>query len=167
MERLNLAQLNNALTVTGEPSRRQLSSEDGMRLTEILERAQRRWPNQDTAESMEEYLADFERLALKYSLQKIADAFETMRISPEQKFFPKPDEVAEVIERKREAGMYRDNQRQAEKQRQEIKAQQDRERELYGDWRARWLASGLTLAEFFKTDPLIVAVDSKREETTA
>ena len=48
---------------------------------------------------MGEYLADFERLALKFSLQKVEDAIAALRIDPEQEFFPKPNEVADEIER--------------------------------------------------------------------
>ena len=50
---------------------------------------------------MEEYLTDFEQLALKYSLQKVEDAISSLRIDPEQEFFPKPNEVAAEIERQR------------------------------------------------------------------
>lgn len=162
LTRVSQAQLNSVLTRTGERSRRRLSSEDGTRLTEILEKAQRRWPNQDTAESMEEYLADFEQLALKYSLLKLSDAFDALRIAPDQAFFPKPDEVAEWIERKREAGLYADNTRRNQMERERDAALMAEEQRKYGNWRERWLASGLTLAEFFKTDERVVAADRER-----
>ena len=45
---------------------------------------------------------DLEQLALKYSLPKVRKALEAMRITPGQRFFPRPDEVAEEIENQRE-----------------------------------------------------------------
>lgn len=50
---------------------------------------------------MPEYLADFERLAMKYSLQKVEDAIAALRIDPEQRFFPTPDDVAHEIRQQR------------------------------------------------------------------
>ena len=50
---------------------------------------------------MGEYLADYEQLILKYSLQKVEDAVAALRINPEQHFFPTPDEVAGKIEQTR------------------------------------------------------------------
>ena len=41
---------------------------------------------------------DYEALAQKYSLQKVVDAIEALRISADQKFFPQPNEVAAEIE---------------------------------------------------------------------
>jgi hypothetical protein len=56
-------------------------------------------------QSLEGYLADFEQLALRYSLAKVQRALAELRIAPGQKFFPRPDEVAEVIEQQRERRM--------------------------------------------------------------
>ena len=106
MEQITQAQLNSALIKTDAPLQRRLSSEDGLTLTAILERAQRRWPNQDSSESMEEYLADYEQLALKYSLLKVEAALDRLRIKPGQAFFPKPDEISEEIVYKRECNIY-------------------------------------------------------------
>ena len=58
----------------------------------------KRWPNQENEDTIAEFLTDFEQLALKYSLQKVIQGIYTLRIDPNQKFFPKPDEVAEEIE---------------------------------------------------------------------
>ncbi|MDR3798425.1 MAG: hypothetical protein P4K93_09745 [Terracidiphilus sp.] len=57
-----------------------------------------RYPGQDLRDSMEGYLWDFEQLALKYSLPKVQAALAALRIQPGQRFFPRPDEVAEEIE---------------------------------------------------------------------
>jgi hypothetical protein len=64
---------------------------------------------------MDDYLADFERMAQKYSLRKIAEAFERLRIKPGQAFFPRPDEVADEIEVRRESDVYDANTSQAKK----------------------------------------------------
>jgi hypothetical protein len=44
-------------------------------------------------------MADLEKLALKFSLQDVEDAIGALRIDPEQRFFPTPDDVAEQIKR--------------------------------------------------------------------
>jgi hypothetical protein len=84
---------------------KRLSKEDGLSLMTLLERAQKRWPSQDTAESMEEYLADYEKLALKYSLQTVIEAIDSLRLS-DLHFFPKPDDVVEMIQAKAETNRY-------------------------------------------------------------
>ena len=103
MEQITPAQLNSALMPTAAALQRRLSSADGLRLTMLLEAAQRRWPNQDMTESTDEYLTDFERLSLKYSLPNVEQALEALRIKPGQAFFPRPDEVAAQIEAGQEA----------------------------------------------------------------
>ena len=145
MEHISRVQLNNDFTTTDLPLQKRLSNEDGSRLTTLLERAQKRWPNQDTAESMEEYLADFEQLALKYSLQKIEVALKALRIDPQQQFFPKPDEVAGEIERQ-------ENKRNGENARlstAKILDEMARERAKHAQFMREWQESGLSLAEFF------------------
>jgi len=52
-------------------------------------------------DSIEEYLNDLEHLALRYSLQSVEDAIASLRIDPEQEFFPRPDEVAAEMRRQR------------------------------------------------------------------
>lgn len=101
MERIDRASLNSALTTTGEQLQRRLPEEELAALGILLERMARRYPSQDVEDAMEEYLTDYEALALKYSLQKVEDAIAALRIDPDQKFFPRPDEVAAEIERQR------------------------------------------------------------------
>ncbi len=103
LERFNQAQLNSALTERGEHSRRSLSTEDSSTLLASVEELTRRYPSQDQEGSIKEYFLDFEQLALKYSLPKVVRALEALRIKPGQKFFPRPDEVAEEIEEQRES----------------------------------------------------------------
>ncbi len=50
---------------------------------------------------MEEYLKDYEALALKHSLQRVKEAIAALRIDPNQQFLPRPDEVAAEIDRQR------------------------------------------------------------------
>ena len=101
MERVTEAQLVNASTTTDSRLQKLLSSEDGLGLTSLLEAAQRRWPNQDQQETIEEYLGDYERLTLRYSLRAVQEAMAELRVDPRQEFFPKPNEVAAEIERQR------------------------------------------------------------------
>ena len=131
LERINPQPLSNALTTTGAPSLKRLSAEDGSILTALLEKAQRRWPNQDTAESMEEYLADFERLSLKYSLPRVEAALAELRIRPGQVFFPRPEEVAAEIEDQLE----REESAKRRQREQAGRARADRERWEWFDGR--------------------------------
>ena len=148
MEKVSRAQLNNALTEIGEPLRRQLSSEDGSQLTAILDKAQRRWPNQDTAESMEEYLEDIERLCLKYSLPQVAAALDELRIDPAQNFFPTPNKISARIEAMINLGAAH----LSSKATQDYLAMFDESMEKTRIFREAWLASGLALSEFCATD---------------
>jgi len=72
-----------------------------------------RYPSQDVKDSAEEYLEDFERLALKYSLQSVEVALTAIRLKPEQQFFPKPNEVAAEIDRQRETAAQEVSKRRA------------------------------------------------------
>ncbi len=101
MERVDRASLNSALTTTGEQLQRRLPDEESTALGILLERMARRYPSQDVEDSMEEYLTDYEALVLRYTLQKVEEAVAALRIDPNQKFFPRPDEVAGEIERQR------------------------------------------------------------------
>lgn len=102
MQRADLALLSNALTTTSQPSQPQLNDEDYVQLTLLTSQTAQRYPTQDLSESMEGYLLDFERLAAKHSLSTVKEALARLRLSPDQKFFPRPDEVAEEIHRLRE-----------------------------------------------------------------
>jgi len=106
MERVNKATLTSALTAQDAPLQKSLSSGDSSTLLALLETLIRRYPSQDLTDAIGEYMRDFEALALKYSLPAVQRAIEALRIDPEQKFFPRPDEVAEEIEAQREAMKY-------------------------------------------------------------
>ena len=98
MERVSQAQLSNALTAPEQSSPKSLSIVDSSILIELMERLTRRYPAQDQEGSIQEYFLDYERLALKYSLRSVAQALEELRIDSHQGFFPRPDEIAAVIE---------------------------------------------------------------------
>jgi hypothetical protein len=66
-----------------------------------MEALTRRYPNQDQAESVAEYFADYEQLAIRKGVNKVAEAIASFRIDPEQEFFPKPNEIAAEMERLR------------------------------------------------------------------
>lgn len=133
MEKVNEVQLRNVLTTTAAPLQRQLSSEDGLNLLAMLEKAQRRWPNQDRAESLDEHLADYEQLSLKYSPRKVEEALERLRIAAREDFFPTASDVAAEIEARREA----DN-READR----VTAQRRRAAEIaeFWAWAPQWMA---------------------------
>lgn len=104
LEKLTRAQLNSALTPAAASLQRSLSSEDLSQLLAMMDGLSRRYPSQELAESMAEFQADYERLCLRYSLRRVQEAIDDLRIDPDQKFFPRPDEVASRIERRRVIG---------------------------------------------------------------
>jgi hypothetical protein len=61
-----------------------------------------RYPGQDVQDSMESFLSDLERLAHRYSVAAVQVAIQELRIRPGQRFFPRPDEVAEEMARQRD-----------------------------------------------------------------
>jgi hypothetical protein len=99
MERVSQVLLSNALTGHGENLQRSLSNAALSLLLAEMDALTRRYPAQDQEESIEVYQQDFEALALKYSLGRVVAAMRELRIRPGQKFFPRPDEVSEEIER--------------------------------------------------------------------
>lgn len=102
MERISsIVQRNNGLTGTSGQLVKRLPHEESLALGVLLAQTAKRYPNQELEESMGEYLADYEQLSMKYSLQKVEDAVAALRIDPEQHFFPTPDEVAHKIEQTR------------------------------------------------------------------
>ena len=115
LERVSQAQLENALTVPDESSRALLSKGDSARLLAAMDKLTRRYPSQDQESSIEAYFLDFERLAAKHSVRKVEKAIAALRIKPGQSFFPRPDEVAEEIERQTERGVANDARAEGEK----------------------------------------------------
>ena len=101
LEKVNQAQLKNVLTGTEGQLQKRLPEEESKALGMLLERTARRYPNQDLSQTLDEYMVDLEKLALKYSLQSVEDAIAMLRIDPEQEFFPTPDEVAHQINQTR------------------------------------------------------------------
>ena len=61
----------------------------------------RRYPAQDQGESTDEYFIDYEQLAIERGVDKVAKAVSALRRDPEQRFFPRPDEVAAEMKRQR------------------------------------------------------------------
>lgn len=142
-----VSQINRALQVSGSTTtdsqlQNMLSNEDGLRLSKLIEKATRRWPNQDHQETMGEYMEDFEKLVAKYSLQQVEEAMENLRIAPKQNFFPTPSEMAAEIERAVEQAKptyyqlwQRENDRaRAERQRKIAEVMAERETPEYKAW---------------------------------
>jgi hypothetical protein len=101
MERVRKATLNAVLTGTDGHLQRRLPVEEFKVLGALIERMLRRWPAQDMQDSIGEYTTDLEQLAIREGLPRVVEAVEALRISPGQKFFPRPDEVADEIDRQR------------------------------------------------------------------
>ena len=98
--KISEAQLANVLKPTSGQLQKRLSAEDGLALTILSGQMQRRWPNQDRAESIDEYAADWERLIQKHGARALQDAVNALRIDPKREdFYPGPGEVAQEIER--------------------------------------------------------------------
>jgi hypothetical protein len=69
--------------------------EEGLKaLGVLLAKTAKRYHNQDLSDVMEEYLADLEQLAVRYSVQSVEEAIAELRVDPEQTFFPTPTEIA-------------------------------------------------------------------------
>jgi len=97
MDRIR-ASLDSVLATASEQSRSILPAGELAHLGALVAQMVQRYPSQELEQSLEGYLWDFERLAAKYSLAKVEKALAELRIKPGQKFFPRPDEVAEEIE---------------------------------------------------------------------
>lgn len=101
LTKIDQALLNNALTARDASLQKSLSSEDSSILLALLDSLTRRYPMQDQAESVEEYFKDFEQLAIRKGIEKVQEAIQSLRIDPEQEFFPRPNEIAAEMERLR------------------------------------------------------------------
>lgn len=105
LERISQAKLSDVLTAPDAQLRRSLPSEELAALGALMESMARRWP-QEVEDSIGTYMADMEQLAIRYRLSRVFDAVQSLRTAPGQKFFPRPDEIADELERqksKREA----------------------------------------------------------------
>lgn len=101
MERIDSVQLQNALTAREGSLRKRLSTADSSTLIALLEGLVRRYPSQDLAASIDELLEDYEALVMAHGIAKVQRAVAALRIDPEQRFFPRPDEVAKEIQAQR------------------------------------------------------------------
>lgn len=144
LTRIDPAQLNSALTERGASLQRSLSKEDSLTLIGLMEALARRYPSQDHESSIREYHRDYERLAKKHGIAHVAEAIMSLRIDPDQGFFPRPDEVAAKIEIQCELGKYEADRREGIQRRADLsKAAQE-----HYKFMREWEASGLSLAEF-------------------
>src|SRR4051812_9469537 len=99
MEKIDRAQVEFALTKPTQPSTRHLLPEsDYEQLTIVLRQLQRRYQHQDLSDSVQDLLMDYEALALRYSLAAVIGVLRELRITPGQAYFPRPDEVAQLLE---------------------------------------------------------------------
>ena len=100
LRKISKAQLANVLKPTSGQLQKRLSAEDGLALTILSGQMQRRWPNQDRAESIDEFAADWERLIQRHGAKALQDAVNALRIDPDREdFYPTPGEVAQEIKR--------------------------------------------------------------------
>lgn len=82
------------------------------------------YPNQEfAAETVDGYLLELERIAVRHGLDALERAFIELRGKPGQKFFPHPSEVADVIEAMEERAREQSAQRaRLERRQHEIEA---------------------------------------------
>lgn len=142
MERINQAQISlldldrarapQMSSPASELSLRRLSDSEDQHLQSLLEQMAERYPHQDVSAAAEGYLWDYQRLALRYSLPEVQDALAEWRITPGARFFPRPDEIAEMIESMREKS--RESRRAA---RQEQQKRDDIR--VFWKWAAEWM----------------------------
>lgn len=147
MERVNEVALKVVLTETDGQSQTRLPNAELMDLGSLMEQMARRWPAQDMQDSIGEYMTDFEQLAIREGLQTVKEAVDALRISPKQKFYPRPDEVAEEIDRQRP-----ERQAAADAER-EARARQRRIKEFW-EWAPQWMQdTGNDEEELLKRHP--------------
>ena len=98
MESTRQIALRSESTAIVRQSETRLNDADGFLLAEVIAQMADRYPHQDLSLSLEGFMRDFERLAVRYSMQTLMWALAELRIRPGQKFFPQPSEAAEVCE---------------------------------------------------------------------
>jgi hypothetical protein len=91
-------ELKAASTETEWPLQQRLPDEELKGLGVLMEQMMRRWPAQNLEDSIDAFMTDMEQLAIRCGLRRVQEAVAALRIAPEQKFFPRPDEVAKEIE---------------------------------------------------------------------
>jgi len=101
MERVQRANLSSALRTIGGQLQRRLPNVELTALGALMDGMERRWPAQELADSMDAFMTDMEELARRHGLQYVQLAVMALRVSPEQKFFPRPDEIAAEMDRQR------------------------------------------------------------------
>ena len=145
--RHDLAQPKIESTALAASSSLRLSSAEYSTLVVEFEALARRYPSQDVEESTDVYLADFEALALKFSLQSVIRATRSLRITAGRRFFPRPDEIAEEIERVQDIERaQRAATSRAERRKQEI--------EEFWKWAPQWMQdTGNDEAELLRRHP--------------
>ena len=126
LTKITRAPLSSALSATGRPSELQLSAAEATQLALIVDQMQTRYPAQDMEDSVEGILWDLKRLALRTSLRQVIDALAELRIRPGQRFFPRPDEVAEEIENQRASRMRTIDMAEGRRRREEERLYQEK-----------------------------------------
>jgi hypothetical protein len=147
MDHISLALRNSASTAISKRCARLLSDAEFQELQTLVEQTARRYATQDVSESIEGYLQDFEQLCLRYSLPMFRSALGELRISPTQKFFPRPDEVAAEIEAQLD-------QVRAAREAERSKEESRRKIEEFWRWAPEWMAiTGYDEEELLKRWP--------------
>lgn len=153
MEQIDRESLVKVLAPINAPLERRLADAESVELGVLLAQMADRYPAQDLRDSMEGYMWDFEQLALKFSLAEVRTALAELRIRAGQKFFPRPDEVAEVIECRREEQIQARRRQREREQRLEM----DRERWEWFDNRIRDNGEATVNGQVCRTDEAFAA----------
>jgi hypothetical protein len=143
-----LAQLMKGSAEITERSRSRLPDEAFAYLSILMDQMQAAYPHQDLSDSMQVYMEGYEQLALRYSMAEVQDALAEWLITPGAKFFPRPDEGASLIERRREAQrVVKEMRAQAEKHKADIA-------EFWAVWVPQWKADlGIDEEEILRRHP--------------
>ena len=99
MEQLGEIALRSGSTRLAERSERRLSAAESLALTVLLDQMSPAYPHQQlTEETAEVWREAIERLAVKYGVPRVRTVLANFLVTPGQKFFPHPSEIAEALE---------------------------------------------------------------------
>jgi len=98
MEKLvEVAQMTES-ALTKKPSEERLSDAEYSILVELVTQMAAAYPHQELGESLEILLRGYEILAIRYGLCRVKNVLQQLLVTPGQKFFPHPSQLAEALQ---------------------------------------------------------------------
>lgn len=99
MERIRAIALRNGSSSLAVRSVERLNDAESEELTVLLDQMAAHYPHQALPDQTGDVWREaIERLAVKFTLQRVRDVLSDFLIAPGQKFFPHPSEIAEALE---------------------------------------------------------------------